>query len=197
MQHTRLTRRFDEAFLFAADLHRKQLRKGAGIPYLAHLLGVTALVLEDGGDEDQAIAALLHDAAEDQGGRKILEEINTRFGSRVASIVDGCTDTYDDPKPAWRQRKEDYIEHLRSAPTDVRRVSLADKLQNARSILVDLKRCGDEVWGRFNGGKEGTMWYYRTLVKVFQELDSSILVDEFLKVEDDIEKISTTQDRRR
>ncbi len=193
----RLTQRFEDAFKYAADLHRKQFRKGTGIPYLAHLLGVTALVLEDGGDEDQAIAALLHDAAEDQGGRAILEEIKIRFGDRVASIVDGCTDTYEDPKPAWRQRKENYIEHLRLAAPDVRRVSLADKLQNARSILVDLKRSGDEVWGRFNGGKEGTMWYYRALVKVFQELDSSILVNEFSKVVDDIEKISTTEDRRR
>jgi (p)ppGpp synthase/HD superfamily hydrolase len=197
MQYTKLTRRFDQAFQFAADLHRKQFRKGTGVPYMVHLLGVTALVLEDGGDEDQAIAALLHDAVEDQGGRKILEAIKARFGDRVASIVDGCTDTYENPKPAWRQRKESYIEHLKSATPDVRRVSLADKLQNARSILADLKRPGDEVWGRFNGGKEGTLWYYRTLVKVFQELDSSILVDEFSKVVDDIDQISTTEDRRK
>jgi len=197
MQLTRLTQRFDEAFLFAANLHRRQFRKGTGIPYLAHLLGVTALVLEDGGDEDQAIAALLHDATEDQGGRKILEEIRLRYGDRVATIVDGCTDTYENPKPAWRQRKENYIDHLRSAPLEIRRVSLADKLHNAHSILIDLKRSGDSVWRRFNGGKEGTMWYYRSLVKVFQELDSSILVDEFSQVVDSIEHISTTEDRRK
>ena len=196
MQYTRLTERFDEAFQFSANLHRRQFRKGTGIPYMTHLLGVTALVLEDGGDEDQAIAALLHDAAEDQGGRKILEEIKLRFGDRVASIVDGCTDSYDVPKPAWRHRKEKYIEHLRSAPFEVRRVSLADKLHNAHSILADLKRSGAGVWDRFNGGKEGTMWYYRTLVKVFQELDSSILVDELSYVVENIEQISTTKDRR-
>ncbi len=197
MKYIRLTKRFDEAFQFASDLHRKQLRKGTGVPYMAHLLGVTALVLEDEGDEDQAIAALLHDAAEDQGGRKILEEIKVRFGDRVAAIVDGCTDTYKNPKPPWRQRKENYIEHLRNASPDVWRVSLADKLQNARSIRADLKRCGDEVWKRFSGGKEGTLWYYRTLVKVFQELDSSILVDELAEVVEDVEELSTTEDRRR
>jgi (p)ppGpp synthase/HD superfamily hydrolase len=196
MQPVRLTQRFDEALLLAVNLHRNQLRKGSSTPYLAHLLGVTSLVLEDGGDEDQAIAALLHDAAEDQGGRKILEDIRIRFGDRVANIVDGCTDTYENPKPAWRPRKEKYIEHLRTAPPDVWRVSLADKLHNARSILVDLKRSGDGVWQRFTGGKEGVMWYYRSLVKVFKELDSSILVGELSRVVDDIEHISATGVRR-
>jgi (p)ppGpp synthase/HD superfamily hydrolase len=193
MRLTNLTHRFDEALQLAADLHRKQYRKGTGTPYMAHLLGVASLVLEDGGDEDQAIAALLHDAAEDQGGRKILEEIKARFGDRVAAIVDGCTDTYEVPKPAWRRRKEDYLEHLRSVPSSVRLVSLADKLQNARSILTDLNRSGEKVWLRFNGGKEGTLWYYRSLVKVFQELDTSILVDELSQVVKSIEQISSTK----
>jgi len=193
MRLTKLTHRFDEALQLAADLHRKQFRKGTGTPYMAHLLGVASLVLEDGGDEDQAIAALLHDAAEDQGGRKILKEISTRFGDRVAAIVDGCTDTYEIPKPAWRRRKEDYLEHLRTVPSSVRLVSLADKLQNARSILTDLNRSGEKVWLRFNGGKEGTLWYYRSLVKVFQELDTSILVDELSQVVKSIEQISSTK----
>ena len=193
MRLTKLTHRFDEALQLAADLHRKQFRKGTGTPYMAHLLGVASLVLEDGGDEDQAIAALLHDAAEDQGGRNILEEIRARFGDRVATIVDGCTDTYEVPKPAWRRRKEDYLEHLRSVPSSVRLVSLADKLQNARSILTDLNRSGEKVWLRFNGGKEGTLWYYRSLVKVFQELDTSILVDELSQVVKSIEQISSTK----
>jgi (p)ppGpp synthase/HD superfamily hydrolase len=173
-----LTQRFEQALDYATELHKDQERKGSGVPYLAHLMGVAALVMEDGGDEDQAIAALLHDAPEDQGGRETLEEIRRRFGDRVAAIVDGCTDTYETPKPPWRPRKEAYLEHLRTAPVDVRRVSLADKLYNARSILIDLHRSGSTVWERFNGGKEGTLWYYHALVQTFGELDDSPLVTE-------------------
>lgn len=191
MKVTELTSRFDEALVFASDLHRNQFRKGTGIPYMAHLLGVASLVMEDGGDENQAIAALLHDAAEDQGGRRVLEEIRRRFGDQVATIVDGCTDTYEFPKPTWRIRKESYLEHLRSAAPEVQRVSLADKLQNSRSILTDLKRYGEDVWKRFNGGREGTLWYYRTLVKVFRDINTSILVDELSNVVEDIELISS------
>ncbi len=154
------------------------MRKGSDVPYVAHLLGVAALVLEDGGDEDQAIAALLHDAPEDQGGREILDEIRRRFGERVARIVDGCTDTYQSPKPPWRQRKEAYLSHLQDAPAEVLRVSLADKLHNARSILNDLYRSGDAVWERFTGGKEGTLWYYRSLVQTFLPMNTSPLATE-------------------
>ena len=185
-----LTQRFDEAILYASRLHSGQVRKKSGTPYIAHLLAVTALVLEDGGDEDQAIAALLHDAAEDQGGRETLEEIERRFGERVAMIVDGCTDTYLTPKPPWRERKEGYLQHLRTAAPEVRRVSLADKLHNARSILTDLVVSGNDVWARFNGGKQGTMWYYQSLVQVFQELDSSPMVVELARVVERIERIA-------
>jgi (p)ppGpp synthase/HD superfamily hydrolase len=185
-----LSHRFEEAFLYANRLHAGQLRKGSQVPYISHLLGVTALVLEDGGDEDQAIAALLHDAAEDQGGRETLAEIRRRFGERVAQIVDGCTDTYENPKPPWRARKIAYMQHLQTASKDVRRVSLADKLHNARSILLDLRQKGDATWDRFNGGKEGTLWYYRSLVGIFQQVDSSPMVNELASIVKNIEEIA-------
>jgi len=173
---TDLTERFGQALLYAFQLHNQQRRKGNLTPYIAHLLGVCSLVLEDGGDEDEAIAALLHDAAEDQGGKETLEQMRSRFGERVASIVDGCTDTYETPKPPWRQRKDDYLTHLRTASPSILRVSLADKLHNARTILVDLRGQGGQVWQRFNGGKAGSLWYYRSLAQIFQELYSSGIV---------------------
>jgi len=162
-----LSERFEQAFRFAFEIHRDQFRKGSQVPYIAHLMAVASLVIEDGGSEDEAIAALLHDAPEDQGGRPVLEQIRRRFGENVARIVDGCTDTYETPKPAWRERKESYLAHLAIAPADVRRVSLADKLHNARSLLADLRRGGGGIWERFNGGKEGTLWYYQALVETF------------------------------
>jgi (p)ppGpp synthase/HD superfamily hydrolase len=183
-----LTERFEEALLYATRLHRGQLRKGSRTPYLAHLLAVTALVIEDGGDEDQAIAALLHDAAEDQGGIETLAEIRRLFGQQVADIVDGCTDTYLVPKPPWRERKERYIDHLQTASQAVQRVSLADKLHNARSILLDLHHLGESTWERFNGGKDGTLWYYRKLVRIFQVTNRSPMVDELVRVVAMIEK---------
>lgn len=179
---TPLTPRFEEALVFATQLHARQLRKGNGVPYIAHLLSVTGLVLEAGGDEDEAIAALLHDAVEDQGGLETLTEIRRRFGDRVAEIVDGCSDTYTIPKPLWRKRKETYIAHLREATPEVRRVSLADKLHNARSILRDLRKDSAATWDKFSGGKEGTLWYYRTLVQVYSEIENEFMVDELARV---------------
>ncbi len=160
--------RFEAALVYAAQLHRQQVRKGSQTPYLAHLLAVTALVLEAGGDEDEAIAALLHDAVEDQGGYQTLDEIRERFGARVADIVAACSDAFVTPKPPWRERKEAYLAHLKDAPPEVRRVSLADKLHNARALLRDYRRDGEATFARFNGGREGTLWYYRSLVEVFQ-----------------------------
>jgi (p)ppGpp synthase/HD superfamily hydrolase len=189
---TRLTSRFEEAFIYASRLHAKQNRKGTKIPYIAHLLGVTALVLENGGDEDEAVAALLHDAVEDQGGLRTLQEIRRRFGDRVADIVDGLTDTYSFPKPPWRERKITYIDHLRSASPEVRRVSLADKLHNARAILFTLQSEGEKTWGRFHGGKSGTLWYYRTLVSVFQESGSDFLTSELARVVSHIERLAAS-----
>ncbi len=159
--------RFDRAFLFAADKHAKQTRKASSIPYIAHLIGVTSLILEAGGDEDMAIAALLHDVVEDCGGEKMLKEVRRRFGKRVADIVDGCTDAYAIPKPPWKERKDQYIARLKTEPPDTRLVSAADKLNNVRSILSDYREIGESIWSRFNGGREGTLWYYRTLREEF------------------------------
>jgi (p)ppGpp synthase/HD superfamily hydrolase len=189
---TMLTSRFEEAFIYASRLHAKQNRKGTKIPYIAHLLGVTALVLENGGDEDEAVAALLHDAVEDQGGLRTLQEIHRRFGDRVADIVDGLTDTYSFPKPPWRERKIYYIDHLRSASPEVRRVSLADKLHNARAILFTLQTEGEKTWDRFHGGKSGMLWYYRTLVSVFQEGGSDFLISELDRVVSQIERLASS-----
>jgi GTP pyrophosphokinase len=146
-----LTERFEEALAFAARLHNAQVRKGTGIPYVSHLLAVASIALEHGADEDEAIAALLHDAVEDQGGDTARQEIRRRFGERVAAIVDGCTDAETTPKPPWRERKERYVAHVADAPPSVRLVSAADKLHNARAILADLRATGDAVWGRFKG----------------------------------------------
>lgn len=160
------SQRFDEAFLYAHQLHRQQHRKSTGIPYVTHLLAVAALVGEHGGSEVQVIAALLHDAVEDQGGAGTGAEIEARFGPEVARIVYACSDTDVEPKPPWRPRKEAYIRHLWELPEDVLLVSIADKLHNARTILMDLYG-GNDVWKRFSGGKEGTLWYYRSLQQVY------------------------------
>ncbi len=185
-----LTARFQDALVYAAQLHARQVRKGSKTPYVAHLLGVTALVLEAGGDEDQAIAALLHDAVEDQGGLKTLEAIRSRFGERVARIVDGCSDSRQTPKPPWRQRKEEYISHLPFVSSDVRLVSLADKVHNARAILEDLRQRGNRTWSKFNGGKEGTLWYYRALVEVYEATGSDPLTGELARLVSEMERMS-------
>jgi (p)ppGpp synthase/HD superfamily hydrolase len=184
-----LTERFEDALGFAAHLHTHQKRKGTPVPYVAHLLSVTGLVLENGGDEDQAIAALLHDAVEDQGGLPTLQEINRRYGERVARIVEGCSDSYGQPKPPWRKRKEGYLQHLRQVDADVRLVSLADKLHNARSILRDLRRAGPQSFSRFNGGRAGTLWYYHSLANIFLELDDSPMVAELVETIAEIDSL--------
>ena len=163
----RLGPRFLRAFQFAAEKHSGQTRKASTIPYIAHLMGVASLVLEAGGDEDLAIAALLHDVVEDCGGAPMSKEVRRRFGSRVAKVVDGCTDADTYPKPPWRERKETYIRHLKTADADTRLVWAADKLNNVRSILSDYRAVGESIWSRFNGGREGTLWYYRTLLDEF------------------------------
>ena len=185
-----LSVRFEEALQYAVQLHAYQLRKGSGTPYIAHLLSVAALVIEDGGDEDEVIAALLHDAAEDQGGLETLAVIQERFGSRVAQIVDGCTDAYEQPKPPWQARKEAYIAHLKTEGPEVCRVSLADKLHNSRSILITLRTHGEATWERFNGGKQGTLWYYRTLLDVYRKVSTSPMVAELDLTLGEIERLS-------
>jgi (p)ppGpp synthase/HD superfamily hydrolase len=170
--------RFLRAFSFAAEKHAGQTRKASTIPYIAHLMGVASLVLEFGGDEDLAIAALLHDVVEDCGGAPMLKEVGRRFGMRVAKIVDGCTDSDTYPKPPWRARKESYIRHLKSADAETRMVSAADKLNNVRSILSDYREVGESVWARFMGGREGTLWYYRALLEEFLRRKPSRLIRE-------------------
>jgi (p)ppGpp synthase/HD superfamily hydrolase len=181
--------KFAEALLFASQLHARQVRKGSHVPYISHLLAVTALVMQDGGDETEAIAALLHDAVEDQGGMDTLAEIRTRFGEPVAEIVLACSDATTTPKPPWRERKLAYLHHLESAPPEVLRVSLADKLHNARSILRDLYLQGDAIWDKFNGGKAGTLWYYRSLYRFFSEGMPGFMVEELGRVLADIEEL--------
>ncbi|MDT5398970.1 MAG: hypothetical protein QOK33_2201 [Mycobacterium sp.] len=178
-----LTERFDEALAYVAHLHRTQLRKGGDIPYLGHLLSVSSLVIEGGGTETQAIAGLLHDAVEDQGGAPILAEIRAKFGDDVAAIVDQCSDTDVVPKPPWKARKEAYIAHLDTASDDTILVSLADKLDNARALLRDYRIVGAELWQRFsvNDPKEH-LWYYRSLLEVFQDRNQTWLVDELDRV---------------
>jgi (p)ppGpp synthase/HD superfamily hydrolase len=185
-----LSTRFEEALVFATRLHREQMRKGTTIPYISHLLGVTSIVLEHGGNEDEAIAALLHDAIEDQGGASTREEIRRRFGDTVVAIVDGCTDAEVIPKPPWRMRKEAYIAHIAHTSPSVRLVSAADKLHNARAILTDYRILGNALWRRFHGGKEGTLWYYRALVNAFRATETTSLIEELDRVVSEIERLN-------
>jgi GTP pyrophosphokinase len=187
-----LSARFEEALILATRLHAGQFRKGTTIPYIAHLLGVASIVIEHGATEEEAIAALLHDAAEDQGGQAVLEDIRARFGDGVAEIVAGCTDAWTDPKPDWRPRKEAYIAALPQASASVRLVSAADKLHNARSILRDYQALGEAVWERFTGGREGTLWYYRSLVEIFRATGPRALAEELERVISELERLAST-----
>ena len=180
-----------EAFAFAAEKHSGQTRKRTRVPYISHLMSVAALVLEAGGDEDQAIAGLLHDVVEDCGGEPMLTEVRTRFGDRVAAIVDGCTDAYTVPKPPWKQRKLEYLAVLREANDDIRLVSAADKLHNVRTILADYRSEGDSVWDRFNGRREGTLWYYRAVLDVLLEGKPNRLIAELQRAVEELESLHT------
>jgi GTP pyrophosphokinase len=179
---TTLTLRFEKALVYANRLHAQQRRKGSDIPYISHLLAVCCLVLEYGGGEDEAIAALLHDAVEDQGGFSTLQEIRLFFGEDVAAIVSGCSDSDTIPKPPWRERKERYIAHLPAATPAVWLVSLADKLHNARAVLMDYRQQGEALWGCFKGGREGTLWYYRAVLDAFKSAETTPLVAELERV---------------
>jgi (p)ppGpp synthase/HD superfamily hydrolase len=185
-----LTARFEDALGYAVRLHAGQLRKGTAIPYVAHPLAVAGLVLEHGGDEDEAIAALLHDAAEDCGGRPVLDEICARFGERVAAIVEGCSDSLTaGEKAPWWERKTEYLKHLRKAPPSVRLVSAADKLHNARAILADYRAIGDDLWERFTAKRDGTLWYYGTLVDLFRDLGPHHLAEELTRVVSELRRL--------
>lgn len=181
-----LSARFDDAFLYASRLHAEQVRKGSGEPYLAHLMAVCSLALENGADEDQAIAALLHDAVEDQGGAETLAVIRERFGARVAEIVAGCSDSQEAIKPDWRPRKEAYLAQLRREPAEVLLISAADKLHNARAILRDYREIGEALWPRFTGGKDGVLWYYGALAEGFRGTGPERLADELTRTVDSL-----------
>lgn len=182
-----LTWRFKSALEYATVVHGGQVRKETSVPYISHLLAVCALVLEDGGGEDEAIAALLHDAVEDGGGRARREDIRLHFGDPVAEIVWACSDTDETPKPLWKERKTQYIGHIGQASPEARRVSCADKVHNARSILLDYRERGENLWERFNAKGDEQLWYYRELVKAFRQPDCSRLVDELERVTSELE----------
>jgi (p)ppGpp synthase/HD superfamily hydrolase len=186
---TPLGARFERALVFATQKHAGQHRKGTTVPYVGHLLGVASLVLEAGGDEDLAIAALLHDVVEDCGGAPMLKEIRRRFGKRVAYVVEGCTDSDLTPKPPWLERKKAYIAHLRTADSDTRLVSAADKLYNVRSIVAAYREIGEKVWKRFLGKRDGTLWYYRALLDEFKRKQATPLIRELERAVIELEAV--------
>jgi (p)ppGpp synthase/HD superfamily hydrolase len=199
---TVLTGRFDSALVYATHVHGGQVRKGTSTPYVSHLLAVSATVLEYGGDEDLAIAALLHDAVEDQGGKARLEDIRNRFGDRVAHVVEACSDSLADTakgerKADWQKRKENYLKHLDAADDDVLHVSLADKVHNARAILRDLRKpdVGESIWSRFSQPRDRTLWYYRSLSNKFQKRLPGQLADELHEIVEVLEQPNAGQAR--
>lgn len=187
---TILTQRFDDALLYGSHVHGGHKRKGTSIPYLSHLLAVASLTLEHGGTEDQAIAALLHDAAEDQGGKERLDDIRARFGDGVAEIVHDCTDSWEQPKPDWHKRKRDYIASLESKPDSSLLVSLADKTHNARCIVTDLHLEGAKLWDRFTKPASATLWYYRELETFFSQRRPGPLARELKRAVDEMHEFS-------
>jgi (p)ppGpp synthase/HD superfamily hydrolase len=185
-----LTARFEEALLYSTRLHAEQTRKGSGIPYITHLMAVASLTLEYGGGEDEAIAALLHDAVEDQGGESTRIEILKRFGPAITEIVDGCTDADTFPKPPWFPRKRAFMTSLREAPESVRLVVACDKLHNARAMVKDYRVCGEALWARFSGGRDGTLWYYREMVEVLHSPGTVQVIEELDRVVTELETLA-------
>ena len=186
-----LTDRFTNALLYATELHGQQRRKASDVPYLAHLLAVASLVMEHGTTEDEVIAALLHDAVEDQGGAATRDEIRRRFGDEVVAIVDGCTDTDLTPKPPWRQRKEAYIERLAHGQSSVRLVSAADKLHNVRSLIDQYHQQGEHLWSHFRGGRDGTLWYYCAVADALRQAgDHKPLVEQLDRTVNELEQLA-------
>jgi (p)ppGpp synthase/HD superfamily hydrolase len=185
-----LSPQFEKALSYATRIHGGQLRKKTRIPYIAHILGVAAIAIEYGANETEAIAALLHDAVEDCGGARRLRDIERKFGKAVARIVDGCTDTDQTPKPPWLERKKAYVAHVRHASIPTKLVSASDKLHNVRAILMDYRDEGERLWNRFNGGKQGALWYYRALVNAFTGRRVQRLVQEFDRTLTQLELLS-------
>jgi GTP pyrophosphokinase len=185
----KLTERFAYACVYAAGVHAGQIRKGTGIPYVSHVIEVAALVIAHGGTEDEAIAALLHDAPEDAGGMDRLEDIRSRFGPKVAAIVDGCTDTYHSPKPPWRARKEAYLERIPGLSDSALLVSAADKVCNVRAVIDDYALIGEALWARFAGGRD-TLWYYRAAADAFLLTERTPLVDKLDRLVRELERLA-------
>jgi (p)ppGpp synthase/HD superfamily hydrolase len=186
----RLSRQFEKAVVYATRIHGGQLRKKTRIPYIAHILGVAAIAMEYGANETEAIAALLHDAVEDCGGAKRLRDIDQKFGKDVARIVEGCTDTDQKPKPPWLKRKKAYLAHVRHASMPTKLVSASDKLHNVRAILMEYRKEGERLWSRFNGGKQGALWYYRALVNALSGKRIQPLVQELARTLTELELLS-------
>ena len=178
----KLTSNFEQALIYATQLHANQTRKVDKIPYISHLMSVSALILEAGGTEDEAIAGLLHDAVEDQGGKATREEIRQKFGETVVEIVDGCTETDITPKPPWKERKIQYIENIRNGSDSVKLVSQADKLHNARSLLIGYQNQGDKLWDYFSGSKEDKLWFYGELLKIYQQGNVNFMTVELERI---------------
>jgi (p)ppGpp synthase/HD superfamily hydrolase len=183
-----LTRRFDVAFAYAHEVHGSHTRKGNGAPYIGHLMGVASIVIDDGGTEDEAIAALLHDAPEDRGGRERLEDIRARFGDAVAKIVEDCTDSWTQPKAPWAERKKQYAALARTLSPSSLRVSAADKVHNAYAILRDLRNVGDKAWERFNASADDILAYHQSLVRSYRAAGGGRLVDELDRIVRAIER---------
>ena len=184
--------RFYDAIAYAGSLHGRQVRKGTPIPYISHLLAVAAIVLEHGGNEDQAIAAVLHDAVEDQPRHgKTADEIRARFGERILGWVVGLSDATEHPKPSWRERKERYVQHVRTASPEELLISAADKLHNVRAICTDLRRVGEDVWSRFHASKADTLWYYNALIPAYRAAGfRAFIVDELERAVRELERLA-------
>lgn len=185
--------RIVEAFQFAYNVHCEQFRKGTEVPYIVHPMGVAALVGANGGDEDQVIAALLHDAVEDGCGLETLNKIREIFGDRVAEMVLACSDAVSHPKPPWRKRKTDFLKSIRCAPEEVRLILLADKFYNATAIVADLRACGESVWDRFTAGRDGTLWYYAELVRALGDGWDHPVLDELRATVDSMHELASIE----
>jgi (p)ppGpp synthase/HD superfamily hydrolase len=192
------TEKLTRAVDYARHLHIER-RKGTGIPAMAHLFGVASLVMGEAGladfpvTEDMVIAALLHDAVEDHGGALRLDDIRQNFGPEVARMVEGLSDSFaadENAKDPWEERKQDYIDRLRCEPADVRLISAADKLYNARSIVEDYRVIGPEVWRRFKRGRDLQIWYFESILEIFKSAGKSRIVDEFERVVIELKRIT-------
>lgn len=188
--------RLQKAFRYAAEKHAGQTRKQTAVPYLSHLMAVTSLVLEGGGDEDLAIAALLHDVVEDCGGMPRLREVHKMFGARVAKIVEGCTDSFSDPKLPWLIRKNEYLQRLKNEDAETRLVSASDKLHNVRTVIADYRQDGEKIWKRFSGKRDGTLWYYRALSDEFQRRKANRITRELAIAVQELENVVGVRPRR-